>query len=91
MTRRPMSQDVVGDTPPHQLPLCDHLQQVFRVSSPQRGADPIRVRQLVGGQALIAYAVLIAAVALGVSVAAGLTYRAFVGHAEEIETQEVSF
>ncbi len=43
------------------------------------------------GQSIIEYAVLMAAVTLGVLAAAHLSYRAFVGQAQEIEKHEVVF
>ena len=44
-----------------------------------------------GGQALIEYAVLVAAVSLGVVAAANLVYKAFAGQAREIEDTQVVF
>jgi len=43
------------------------------------------------GQELIAYAVLVGAVVLGVLAAASLTYKSFVGHAQTIEQDEIVF
>ena len=43
------------------------------------------------GQELIAYAVLVGAVILGVMAAASTAYRAFVGHAQTIERDEIVF
>lgn len=43
------------------------------------------------GQELIAYAVLVGAVILGVMAAASITYKAFVGHAQTIERDEIVF
>ena len=43
------------------------------------------------GQSVIEYAVLVAAVSLGVMAAAGLVNRAFTGHAQAIEESQVLF
>lgn len=43
------------------------------------------------GQSLIEYAVLVAAVTLGVLAAAHLSYRAFVGQAQAVEKTYVVF
>jgi hypothetical protein len=43
------------------------------------------------GQELIAYAVLVGAVVLGVVTAANIAYKAFVGHAQTIERDEIVF
>ena len=43
------------------------------------------------GQELIAYAVLVGAVILGVVAAASVTYKSFVGHAQTIERNEIVF
>ncbi|MDP3703230.1 MAG: hypothetical protein Q8R78_02455 [Candidatus Omnitrophota bacterium] len=43
------------------------------------------------GQELIAYAVLVGAVILGVMAAANIAYKAFVGHAQTIERDEIVF
>ena len=43
------------------------------------------------GQSLIEYAVLVAAVILGVSVAANVVYRHFVGNAQAIEERSIVF
>ena len=43
------------------------------------------------GQELIAYAVLVGAVVLGVMAAAQITYKSFVGHAQSIERNEIIF
>lgn len=44
-----------------------------------------------GGQSLIEYAVLVSAALLGVMLIANLTYRTFVGQAQEIEEKEMVF
>ena len=43
------------------------------------------------GQSLIEYAVLVAAVIVGVIAAAHVSYRAFVGHAQTIERDAIVF
>ncbi len=43
------------------------------------------------GQTLIEYAVLVAAVTLGVTIAATAAYRAFVGRAQDIEQNQMVF
>ena len=43
------------------------------------------------GQTLIEYAVLVAAVSLGVVMVANLVYRAFTGHARTIEDTQMVF
>ena len=47
--------------------------------------------QSVGGQSLIEYAVMVAAVTLGVMAAANAAYRAFVGSAQVIERDGIVF
>ena len=44
-----------------------------------------------GGQSLIEYAVMVAAVTLGVMAAANAAYRAFVGSAQVIERDGIVF
>ena len=43
------------------------------------------------GQSLMEYAVLLAAVSLGVMVAAKVAHRAFTGHAQRIEQSQTVF
>ena len=43
------------------------------------------------GQELISYAVLVGAVILGVMAVANMAYKAFVGHAQAIEKDEIVF
>lgn len=50
-----------------------------------------RVRGRARGQALIEYAVLVAAVTLGVVGTANLVYNAFTAHAQEIEDTQLVF
>lgn len=56
-----------------------------------RCADMKRVGRRVRGQCLIEYAVLVAAVSLGVVMVANLVYRAFTGHARTIEDTQIVF
>ena len=44
-----------------------------------------------GGQSVVEYAILLAAVALGITVAANVCYRSFVSQAQEIESTQVIF
>ena len=61
---------------------CRPLQDPERTLMSRRGER---------GQELIAYAVLVGAVILGVMAAASTAYKAFVGHAQTIERDEIVF
>ena len=56
------------------------------------GRTPMIIRsRRVKGQSLIEYAVLVSAVTFGAMLAANVAYRAFAGHAQEIERNELVF